>query len=186
MLFLGHAGLTLAAARVMEKMMVPGGRQRPGSRPGPPELIDYRLVLIGSMLPDIIDKPLGGVIFKETLGNGRIYAHTLVFLLFAWAAALLWWRRYRRPGGLVLAGGSLMHHLLDGMWRYPATFLWPLCGWGFPRGHPEEWFWQWLAGLLHDPWVYVPEAAGGIVLLFFFGQLVYREGMMEFFTRGRF
>ncbi|WP_196769050.1 metal-dependent hydrolase [Neomoorella thermoacetica] len=98
MLFLGHAGLTLAAARVMEKMMVPGGRQRTGGRPGPPELIDYRLVLIGSMLPDIIDKPLGGVIFKETLGNGRIYAHTLVFLLFAWAAGLLWWRRYRRPG----------------------------------------------------------------------------------------
>ncbi|WP_338834821.1 hypothetical protein [Neomoorella humiferrea] len=44
MLFLGHTGLTLAAARVIEKVMVPGGRQRPGGRPRPPGLIDYRLV----------------------------------------------------------------------------------------------------------------------------------------------
>jgi hypothetical protein len=46
------------------------------------KIIDYRLVLIASILPDIIDKPLGGVILKESVGNGRIYAHTFLFLLF--------------------------------------------------------------------------------------------------------
>lgn len=79
---------------------------------------------------------------------------------------------------MVLAEGSLMHHLLDGMWRYPATFLWPLYGWGFPPGLPEEWFWQWLAGLLHDPSVYVPEVTGGVILVVIFGRLVCRVGLL--------
>jgi len=42
-----------------------------------PELLDYRLVLVGSMLPDIIDKPLGGLVFREALESGRTYCHTV-------------------------------------------------------------------------------------------------------------
>ncbi len=45
-------------------------------------------MLIGSMLPDIIDKPLGGLICKETLGNGRTYAHTLLFLLLPFGLSM--------------------------------------------------------------------------------------------------
>jgi len=58
---------------------------------------------------------------------------------------------------LTLAGGSFVHHILDGMWLYPETYFWPLCGWSFPKGDPEGWFWQWVSSLLTDPWVYVPE-----------------------------
>jgi len=85
----------------------------------------------------------------------------------------------------VLVGGSLMHHLLDGMWRHPATFLWPLYGWGFPRGHPEGWFLQWLAGLLHNPAVYVPEIGGGMVVLAGALYLLRRGRIREFLLQGR-
>ena len=73
MLLFGHLGITLAATQTFAVLWQ--GKKRFS------ESIDYRLVLLGSMLPDIIDKPLGGFIFKDALGSGRIYAHTLIFLL---------------------------------------------------------------------------------------------------------
>src|SRR6266545_7870475 len=41
-----------------------------------PVRVDYRLVLFGAILPDLIDKPLGYVFGLET----RLWAHTLLFL----------------------------------------------------------------------------------------------------------
>src|SRR2546428_6798306 len=38
--------------------------------------IDYRLVLFGAILPDVIDKPLAFVLSLE----GRLWAHTFLFL----------------------------------------------------------------------------------------------------------
>ena len=131
MLLLGHTGITLALAKGIIT-------SRKGKRFS--ELVDYRLVLIGSMLPDIIDKPLGGLILKDTLGNGRIYAHTLIFLLLLFGIGIFFWVKYKRPEMLVLAGGSFVHHILDGMWRFPGTYLWPFYGWSFPKGDPEGWF----------------------------------------------
>ncbi|MEW6425296.1 MAG: metal-dependent hydrolase [Bacillota bacterium] len=94
-------------------------------------------MLLGSLLPDIIDKPLGGLVFKATLGNGRIYAHMLIFLLLLVGTGIFFWVKYKRPGVLVLAGGSFFHHILDGMWHFPGTYLWPFYGWSFPKGDPE-------------------------------------------------
>ena len=160
---MAHTGLTLAAAGAVKKFAESRGAQKLAAA------VDYRLVAVGSMLPDIIDKPLGGIILHESLGNGRIYAHTLVFLLLIVAAALLFLYTFRWPGGLVLAGGALFHHVLDGMWLYPGTWLWPLYGWGFPPGEPEVWLQLWLTNLFTDPAVFVPEIAGGLVILYMLG-----------------
>src|SRR5437016_14320643 len=57
-----------------------------------PARFDYRLVLFGSILPDLIDKPLGYALGLET----RIWSHTFVFLFallavsFAPMLLLLW------------------------------------------------------------------------------------------------
>jgi len=132
MLLFGHLGITLAAAQTFE--ILSQGKKKFT------ELIDYRLVLLGSLLPDIIDKPLGGLIFKESLGNGRIYAHTLLFLLLLFGLGMFLWLKLQRPGVLTLAGGSFVHHILDGMWYYPETCFWPAYGGSFPKGDPEGWF----------------------------------------------
>jgi inner membrane protein len=50
MLLFAHTGITLGTAKVMARAA--GWREK-----GLPALLDYRLVLIGSMLPDLIDKP---------------------------------------------------------------------------------------------------------------------------------
>jgi len=179
MLLFGHLGITLAAAQTFEKVMLSQGKKKFT------ELIDYRLVLLGSMLPDIIDKPLGGLVFKATLGNGRIYAHTLIFLLLLVGTGIFFWVKYKRPGVLALAGGSFFHHILDGMWRFPGTYLWPFYGWSFPKGDPEGWFWQWVESLLTDPWVYVSEIVSGIILLYFFGKLAYQKQIRTFMATGK-
>src|SRR4030042_1013686 len=41
--------------------------------------VDLRLLLVGFMLPDIIDKPVGQLLFRETFSSGRIFSHTLIF-----------------------------------------------------------------------------------------------------------
>ncbi|MDN5348587.1 MAG: hypothetical protein PWP65_2152 [Clostridia bacterium] len=178
MLLFGHMGLTLAAARMVERVW--------SSRTGRAFIgLDYRLVLLGSMLPDILDKPLGGVILRESLGNGRIYGHTLAFLLVLLGWGWWLWFRFRRPGGLTLAGASGLHQFLDGMWHTPETSLWPAYGLGFPKGHPEGWFELWLRNLTSDPLVYIPEIAGGAVLLLFFWDLTCRKGLAGFIRTGR-
>ncbi|HDN68801.1 MAG TPA: hypothetical protein ENG23_04400 [Methanomicrobia archaeon] len=55
----------------------------------------YLFVFTGSLLPDLIDKPVGEILLAGSISNGRIFAHTLLFnfllLLFC-----LW--LYKRSG----------------------------------------------------------------------------------------
>lgn len=86
--------------------------------------------VIGSVLPDLIDKPLGFLI-TGTVGYGRIYAHTLLFFLVLLLAGIIVWRMCSpRACHLVgaTAAGVLSHQLLDAMWLEPSTWYWPLLG----------------------------------------------------------
>lgn len=163
----------------MEKAILSRGTNRISG------LIDYRLVLLGSMLPDIIDKPLGGLVLRETLGNGRIYCHTLLFLLLFSGMGLFLWFTRRKSWLLVLAGGVFSHHVLDSMWLWPQTFLWPIYGWGFAKGDPAGWFWRWLESLFTKPHVFIPELIGAAILACFACKLIQRKNLREFITAGR-
>jgi membrane-bound metal-dependent hydrolase YbcI (DUF457 family) len=149
------------------------------------DLLDYRLVFLGSVLPDLIDKPLGGLVFREALGSGRIYSHTLLFLLALLGAGLLFWSKYRKPWFLILAGGVFFHHVLDGMWLYPSTLLWPAYGWAFPKVPPEGWWLMWMKNLSTNPGAYLPEIFGLVILISFGIELQYRKKLRRFITTGR-
>ena len=69
---LGHVGLVVGA--IIAGLLI-------ARRPDVLGKVDFRIVAVLAMLPDIIDKPLGHFVLGETLNNGRIYAHTLVFLV---------------------------------------------------------------------------------------------------------
>lgn len=144
MLLFAHLGLTLAAARPVR-----------GAAMG--------YVLLGSMLPDIIDKPLGELIFGSP-AMGRTICHTMIFLMILSAAAY-----YRQDSRLSsLAGGVAAHLMLDFMWNSPRTLLWPLLG-AFPRA-PDLSTLDYLQNLLRglsDPMVSVPEILGLSYLICF-------------------
>ncbi|NPV91328.1 MAG: metal-dependent hydrolase [Firmicutes bacterium] len=178
MLLLAHVGLALGFTKGLEKVLSCRGMN------DCTELIDYRLVFGGSMLPDVIDKPLGGLILGSTLGNGRIYCHTLLFQLFLLISGIYLCFKYKRPELFVAAGGSAIHCILDGMWYFPETFLWPVYGWSFPEGDPGNWLRLWV-NLLADPKYYIPEILGGAIIIVFFTELVIRKNLYCFLVSGK-
>ena len=83
---------------------------------------------IGGVLPDLVDKVLGRIIFSSSLDNGRIFFHSLgIVLLFA-VVGLIVWRYYRSFSFLVVGFGVLLHQIVDMMWRDPVTWYYPLLG----------------------------------------------------------
>ncbi len=130
--------------------------------------LDYRFLLLGSIFPDIVDKPLG-VIFQV---SGRAFCHTLLFMALILAAGICLFRIRKNPGLFCFALGCVTHVLLDSVWLNKITFLWPLFGWGFQ--HTDISIGPWIESLFLDlitkPSEYIPEVIGAILLaLFFFG-----------------
>lgn len=147
--------------------------------------IDIRLLLIGALLPDIIDKPLGHLFFREALSNGRIFAHTLLFLIIITLAGLYLYRRRAKLWLLVLAFGTLIHLILDQMWQTPQALLWPFLGFTFPKEDITDWLPGTLHALLTNPSVYVPELLGAVILIWFAWILLRRKKVSLFIRYGR-
>ena len=205
MLALGHPGITLGAAALLAGLLPRVGRQRRKSVAGlPGEEVarrssssgvgswfarlgngrDIRLLLVGSLLPDIIDKPVGSVLFRESLSGGRIFSHTLLFLIVMTLAGLFRLRRSGKNGLLVLAAGTLAHLILDEIWLAPETLFWPLLGLDFPRVDLTGWIGELWYAMSHDPALYVPEIIGGAVIILFLWVLVSNRTLRSFIRRG--
>ena len=142
--------------------------------------IDLRILLVASLLPDIIDKPVGQYFFRDTFSNGRIFSHTLVFLLALIISGLIIFRSYRQTWMLVLAFGTLTHLVLDRMWSNLPVLLWPTYGYAFPRADISNWAQNILHALVANPLVALPETVGGIVLIWFVTQLIRAKSVSAF------
>jgi hypothetical protein len=149
------------------------------------EQIDLRLLLVGSLLPDIIDKPVGQFFFRDVFSNGRIFSHTLLFLIMVTLAGLWLYQRYTKNWLLVLAFGILTHLICDQMWRSPRTLLWPIYGLSFERMDLTQWASNTFYALQTNAQVYVPELVGVVVLMWFAIDLVCRGRVIAFIKTGR-
>lgn len=122
MLLFGHLGITLGIFFGLGVFV-----------PRLKTVIDPRYLAIGAILPDLIDKPIGEVIFASTFANGRIIGHTLLFSLLLFLIGLYLYEKRRDIWGLSFAAGSFLHIFEDQMVLDLQTFFWPLFGWSFPR-----------------------------------------------------
>jgi len=129
---------------------------------------DIRLLLVGSLLPDIIDKPIGQWLFKEYFSNGRIFSHTLLFLILITILGVFYYKHYGKTWFLSLSFGTFMHLILDQIWRTPRTLLWPILGLEFDRIDLTDWIGGMWRGLLTDPAIYIPELLGLFIIIWFF------------------
>ncbi len=127
MLLFGHIGITLGVAWLVESRLK--------------VKMDYRLIIIGSLLPDIIDKPVGMIILP--LHNGRVFGHTLLFILILLLIGL----KYRKF--LFLSFASFLHLIEDEMWKEPKTLFWPLLGFEFPAKEHVS-FYEYLSKILSE------------------------------------
>ena len=194
MLLLGHIGITYGAALAAEAASMRvrrSGVKAPGAvaylRSTIASLaqhIDLRLLMVASLLPDIIDKPLGMVLLANVYGTGRLFCHALIFPVVLALAGLMLWRRSGIRSLLILAYGSGLHLVLDGMWRTPEVFFWPVTRMPMQAASPEGWLEGLLRELLTNPAAYIPEIAGGIILLPLVYLILRGTGPVRFLRSG--
>jgi inner membrane protein len=194
MLILGHMGITFGVALAAnslssraraktEHVRTPCARVR-DSIASLSKKFDLRLLLLGSLLPDIVDKSVGMVLFPEVFGTGRLFCHALVFP-FGLAIAGTWLYRSRQSTALImLAYGAAMHLTLDAMWRTPSILLWPFAGPLLRGVDAHGWLTTLLATLLTNSSVFVPEIAGGVLLLPLAREVAQNVGLIPFLRTG--
>ena len=207
MFVLGHTGITLGATVLLNGIIRRGAMQRlkrsaePSLKvPANPDyplnrmaswfaslgdIIDIRLLLIGSLLPDIIDKPVGVFLFRETLSSGRTYGHTLLFLIVISLAGFILYRSYRKNWLLVVSFGTLVHFILDRMWSAKEILLWPLYGFAFEREDLSNWWEAQWNGILTEPGLYIPEIVGGVILVLLVWVVVWNRKVFAFIKNGK-
>lgn len=134
-------------------------------------------IVFGSLLPDIIDKPLGRLILAETIGSGRIFAHTLFFvILLGLAGYYLYYKG--QPKLLIIAGASFCHLLEDQMWNNPKVLFWPLLGWEFPKDKISGSFTEYLMMIFNRSYqpafteVFISEIIGLIIIVLLTGKYI--------------
>jgi inner membrane protein len=173
MLFFGHLGFTLLFVFIVFYFLK--------------EDVDYRFVLVGAILPDLIDKPVGDYIFYSVFQNGRIFGHTLMFVFTLTLLGSYVTKKYKTGFVELLALGSLLHIAEDQVWRVQGTLFWPLLGLEFPKYNIEDYAGYILYVLTHNPDAYVPEIIGiGILAAFAIHYKLYRyERLRAFVTDGR-
>ncbi|MGC9444869.1 MAG: metal-dependent hydrolase [Candidatus Methanospirareceae archaeon] len=167
MFLFGHLGITLGIAVLLLRVWkIEPDRQL------------YGAILLGSVLPDLIDKPIGRILLAESLANGRLIAHTLLFALILVLIGLYVYNRLGEFWGLLLGGAALLHLCEDQMWLIPETLLYPLFGLAFPQGVVEPHWWEYFIAAVYRTYSLAPDAAftlyaellGMTVLALFAGQ----------------
>jgi inner membrane protein len=188
MFVFAHTGITLGAATLVARTInrrQPVQNARMSWFASLSHYVDIRILLVGSLLPDIIDKPIGQVFFRETFSNGRIFAHTLLFLIVLAGIGFFLFKRYRQVWMLTLAAGTFTHLILDSMWESPATLFWPLLGFTFEKVELTDWLSNLLRHLFSGAGAFIPELLGLAVLLWFGVVLVFRKKVGAFLKNGR-
>lgn len=122
--------------------------------------VDVRFLILGAVLPDLIDLPIGTVFFADRFSTGELWFHTLVLATAYMVLVLLFTRRGRRRRAWMAIGiGWLFHLLLDGMWVVEEVLLWPFFGWDITPGEAPFWPLAWERAM-SDPWRWAKEVAG--------------------------
>lgn len=128
--------------------------------------LDYRLLALCALLPDIIDKPLAILVFTD-VPTSQLMAHSLLFNLALLIPALLFWR-HALP--YVLAFN--VHLVADRMWNHAETFWWPIFGWRAfwaykPMNTAGDMFNVYVDIIVRYPQVWVVEIIALIIFVWF-------------------
>ena len=150
--------------------------------------VQRRWVLLGALLPDLVDKPLYYALAWVTgrrgaaiglVSGSRTFGHTALLLIIVWLASLVLSRRWIRFVALGMVTHLVLDELIDilnvathlvetsilGSYDNPST-LWaiffPLFGWRFP-GIPFRNALDHVASL-RNPYVLASEILGALLL----------------------
>ena len=201
MLLFGHVGITTGLVKICQELVT---RSKSGSKEAclnsqssttqykkltlwdnirnKTRTIDYRFVLIGALLPDIIDKPLWIFTGTNFPWDGRGYAHTFLFSFLLLIGGLILVNRWNKTWLITIAICSFIHLVFDQMWL-STTLWWPVTG-SIERGATEGWVPSLLHGLVSNPYVYISESVGFIITLYISLRLIMSKRVIHFLKTG--
>ncbi len=163
MLLFGHIGITMAVVYLFTRYL--SSRSKRGLSKSFAQDIDFRIVIVAAMLPDIVDKTVGMIIFKEEISNGRLFTHSIIIVglisICLFSFAIIQCGHRLKP--LFYISPIWIHLLLDRMWEDIHTLFWPVFGIGFPRIDIE--FSDYWTHLLSDPYIYLSEILGALIII---------------------
>lgn len=144
------------------------------------ERMDLRFLILGAVLPDLIDTPIGLFGFSR-FESVRLFSHSLLFAGVVMTWIVLATRRGRpRKKWMPIAIGILIHLFLDAMWASPETLWWPVLGGSFtPEGATSVG--EYLSAVLRNPLVWAGEGLG----VFYLAVLARRAGLDQRSARDR-
>ncbi len=157
MFLISHLGFTAAPGALVARWW---GENRGFANRAP----DMRWLLAGAVLPDLIDKPIGQILFKPHFENGRIFAHTFVLALLLFLAGTYQWKRRGDSRIILLAFGVASHLVLDRVWTEPTTALWPSMG-SFLHHPSMQTIIEQIQEYISDPVFWVSELSGAALLV---------------------
>jgi inner membrane protein len=135
--------------------------------------IDYRFILLGAALPDLIDVPLS---FLFGWPGKRGPSHTLLAVVVVTVVILIAFRGPRRLSLFGLGVGWLTHLVGDGMWSVPRTFLWPAFGTRFGANPAEPYSLDLIVHPLSHLTTWGGELVGVAILVWFWIAFRLGEG----------
>ncbi len=133
------------------------------------EKIQRFWLILGSILPDLIDKPIS--LITKTI-SGRGIAHTPLFLILLCFS--LWLLTKNKWVSLSLGLGMFFHLLLD----IPSVpWLWPI----FPLENYEYGFDSWIYTILHDPLIISTEIISliGLIGIIIFYKILFNMKLIN-------
>ena len=92
---------------------------------------DYRWLLVGALLPDVVDSPFGGARVAHSISGS---VGLLVVVMLATIG-----RRPIRRRLLALPIGTFLHLVFDGAFANTKVFWWPFGGIGFRNAPLPSW-----------------------------------------------
>lgn len=127
------------------------------------ERMDLRLLLVGAVAANLMDLPVGLLLYDQ-VRTTRLIGHSLLLSAVVMVLVLFLTRRGRpRKTWMPLAAGMMIHLFLDLMWVSQETFLWPFLGWEFTPG-AEQTVGELIRAVLTDWRVWILEALGLVYL----------------------
>ena len=146
--------------------------------------MDLRWLALGSLLPDIIDKPIGSILWHDVFGSHRLFAHAILLPVVALMAVMAVTHRTStaRRAGIVVVLGWFIHLVLDGVWASPEGFLWPFFGLEFPTLAGSD-FGTLVGDMLSNPLVWLGEAVGAGYLVYLWRTRLTAPGAIGQFAR---
>jgi hypothetical protein len=134
--------------------------------------IDYRVLLLGVLLPDLIDGLFGGARVLHSV------TFSIVLLVVVMLATI--GHRAARRRWIFLPIGTFLHLVLDGAFTRTKVFWWPFTGWSFDDAPLPSVARGW-------DWDLLLEAIGLVALLWFYRRfgLADRARRQQFVRTGR-